>query len=597
MAFHAPISEIAFTMRYIAGLDAALATGGFDDLSADMVDSILMQAGRFAEAELEPIDASGDRFGCILTDDVVKTAPGWKETYQRWIAGGWNGVSAPTEWGGQGLPIMLRAALDELWHAGSAAFAAGPMLTAGAVEAVHAHGAEVLKKLYLPHLVSGAWMATMNLTEPQAGSDLGALVTRAERSEDGTYRIFGQKIFITYGEHDLTENIIHLVLARLPDAPAGTAGISMFLVPKYLVNDNGTLGKRNEVKCAGLERKLGLHASPTCTMIYGDRGGAVGWLVGEENRGLAAMFTMMNLARLTVGIQGIGVAARSYDRALAYARDRHQGRLPGAATEMTIPIIEHPDVQRELLSMKALTAASRAVAYCCAHAIDMSRKGPAEERKAWADRASLMTPIAKAFASDMAVEVASRGIQVHGGAGYIEETGAAQHLRDARIFSIYEGTNGIQAVDLVTRKLTLADGAAAKRLIEELSRIAAEAAAINRDDFGQMGPRLVAATDCLAAATDFLTTAIAERRQEAALAGATPYLRLFGLAAGGAFLAKGALRAATSDAEESSWIALARFFAENFVEETATLATTVSDGDKSLEAAVRIHLMDGSGRA
>jgi hypothetical protein len=373
----------------------------------------------------------------------------------------------------------------------------------------------------------------------------------------------------------------------------------MFLVPKFLVNEDGTLGKRNDVKCTSLERKLGLHASPTCTMIHGDDDGAVGWLIGEENRGLAAMFTMMNIARLTVGIQGVGVAARAYDRAVAYARERKQGRAPGAASDVTSPIVEHPDVQRNLLNMKALTAASRAIAYSCAHAIDMSQRAPPEERGGWADRASLLTPVAKAFSSDVAIAVASLGIQVHGGAGYIEETGAAQHLRDARIFAIYEGTNGIQAIDLVMRKLALADGNTIKRLIEDLSRIADEAATVNHDDFGQMGPRLVAAMERLVMATEFLTSAIATDRRADALAGATPYLRLFGLAAGGTLLAKGALHAVASGASgaDGSWISLARFFAENLVDETAALVTTVRDGAAALHTAGKAHLIDPYGQA
>lgn len=596
MGFRAPLAEIAFTLRHIAGLDALLASSGSSDLTSEMIDSILSEAGRFAENELDPINASGDRFGCILTDDAVKTAPGWKETYRRWTEGGWNGVSAPSEWGGQELPVMLNAAVEELWNAGSMAFAGGPMLTAGAITALDAHAPNDLKARYLPRLVAGTWMAAMNLTEPQAGSDLGALATRAERTDDGTYRIFGQKIFITYGEHDLTENIIHLVLARLPDAPAGTAGISMFLVPKFLVKEDGTLGERNDVRCTSLERKLGIHASPTCTMVYGDGDGAVGWLVGEEHRGLAAMFTMMNLTRLTTGIQAVGVAARAYDRAVAYGHERRQGRSPDAPSDAISPIVEHPDIQRDLLGMKALTAAARAIAYSCAHAIDMSRLGPTEEREGWADRASLMTPVAKAFSSDIAITVASLGVQVHGGAGFIEETGAAQHLRDARILAIYEGTNGIQAIDLVTRKLALGNGDTVKRLIGDLSRIADEAAAVNRDDFGQMGPRLVAAVERLAKTTEFLTAAIAGDRRSDALAGATPYLRLFGLSAGGTLLAKGALHAVASGADDS-WISLARFFAENLVDETAGLATTVCNGATALQVAAKAHLIDGFAQA
>ena len=593
MSFRIPVDEIAFTMRHIAGLDAMLAAGGFDDLSVDMVEAILAEASRFAEEELDPINRGGDRIGCRLEDGRVTTPPGWKEAYRRWREAGWNGVSARAEWGGQELPVMVHAAASEIWNAGAAAFAAGPMLTMGAIEALEIHASEELKKTYLPKLVSGVWMATMNLTEPQAGSDLGAVRTRAERADDGSYRIFGQKIFITYGEHDLTDNIVHMVLARLPDAPTGTGGISLFLVPKFLVNDDGSLGERNDLICAGIEHKLGLHGSPTCTMVYGDSGkGAKGFLVGEEHRGLAAMFTMMNIARLTVGIQGIGVAARAYDRALAYARERRQGRAPGTARDAMSPIVEHPDVQRDLLRMKALTAASRAIAYSCAHAIDMSRRGPAAERGAWGERASLLTPIAKAFSTDAGVEVASLGIQVHGGTGYIEETGAAQHLRDARIFAIYEGTNGIQAIDLVMRKLRLSEGEAIERLIEEFAGIAGEVSAINRADFGRMGAHLTAAIKHLAASGEYLAAALSANKLREALAGATPFLRLFGLTAGGTLLAKGALKSAASE-NGAAWIALARFFAETMLDETAALSATVTEGAAGLDQAAAAHLLQG----
>jgi len=596
MALRAPVAEITFMLSHIAGLEATLASGGFGDLDVDSVEAILAEAGRFAEGELDPINIAGDRAGCQMTSGNVTTPPGWKEAYRRWIEAGWNGVSAPAEWGGQGLPVMVQAAAQELWHTGSAAFAAGPMLTASAIEALEAHASADLKERYLPQLVAGTWMATMNLTEPQAGSDLAGIRARAEPADDGSYRLFGQKIFITYGEHDLTENIIHLVLARLPDAPAGTKGISLFLAPKFLVNDDGSLGERNDVVCAGMEHKLGLHGSPTCTMMYGENGaGAIGWLVGEAHQGLAAMFTMMNIARLTVGIQGIGIAARAYDQALAYAHERRQGRAPGASRDTTSLIVEHPDVQRDLLAMKSLTAASRAIAYNCAHAIDMSRHGPTEARDAWADRASLLTPVAKAFSTDVGIEVTSLGIQVHGGAGYIEETGAAQHMRDARIFALYEGTNGIQAIDLVTRKLRLSGGSAVRRMIEDLGLIASEAAAINRADFGQMGTRLLNALQHLTTATEFLELALAEDRRAIALAGATPYLRLFGLATGGTLLAKGALHAAASN-EDDSWISLARFFAETMVEETGALALTVTEGADALSAAARQHLHHAGNR-
>lgn len=590
MGFRAPVAEITYTLRHIAGLEAMLGQAGFDDLNVETAAAILIEAGRFTEEELDPINIPGDRTGCDLTNGEVRTPPGWKEAYRNWSEAGWNGVSAPTEWGGQGLPVMLQTALQELWHSGSASFASGPMLTTGAIETLEAYAASDLKSRYLPNLVAGTWMGTMNLTEPQAGSDLSTIRARAEPADDDSYRIFGQKIFITYGEHDLTENIIHLVLARLPDAPAGTKGISLFLVPKILVNDDGTLGDRNDVVCAGIEHKLGLHGSPTCTMVYGERGeGAIGWLVGEKHQGLAAMFTMMNISRLTVGTQGVAISARAFDQALAYAHERRQGRAPGASRDTTSLIVEHPDVQRDLITMKSLTAASRAIAYYCAHAIDMSRRGPKDTRNAWADRASLLTPIAKAFPTDAGIEIASLGVQVHGGAGYIEETGAAQHIRDARIFALYEGTNGIQAIDLVTRKLRLSQGLAVKQLIEEFELIAREAAAVDRADFGQMGPRLVDALKHLRATTEFLSASLDEDRLKVALAGATPYLRLFGLAAGGVLLAKGALHAAASN-EDASWISLARFFVETMVAETGALALTVTEGAESLNAAALDHL-------
>lgn len=590
MGLRAPVAEITYMMGHVADLEAILSCSDFDDLSADMVAAILAEAGRFAEEELDPINIPGDRTGCRLANGAVTTPPGWKDAYRRWAEAGWNGVSAPSEWGGQGLPATVHAAVQELWNAGSASFAAGPMLTAGAIEALEAHASAELKARYLPNLVAGTWMATMNLTEPQAGSDLGALRARAERADDGSYRIFGQKIFITYGEHDLTENIIHLVLARLPDAPAGTRGISLFLVPKFLVNEDGSLSDRNDVLCAGLEEKLGLHGSPTCTMVYGDGGdGAIGWLVGEEHSGLAAMFTMMNIARLTVGVQGVGIAARAYDRALAYAHERRQGYAVGASRDKMSLIVEHPDVQRDLLRMKSLTAAARAIVFSCAEAIDMSRHGPLEARDAWADRASLLTPIAKAFSTDVGIEVTNIGIQVHGGAGYIEDTGAAQYMRDARIFALYEGTNGIQAIDLVTRKLSLSGGDAVKRLIEDFRSIANQVPAVENPEFGQMGSILLAALEHLARTTDFLATALAEDQRGIALAGASPYLRLFGIAAGGVLLAKAALHANASN-DGDAWISLARFFAETLVGETEALAANVIDGADSLDSAARAHL-------
>ncbi|KJS15964.1 MAG: acyl-CoA dehydrogenase, partial [Hoeflea sp. BRH_c9] len=470
--YRAPVTEIAHTLKSVAGLGKALEQGRFGDLGEDLVDAILAEAGRFASDQIAPLNEIGDRHGALLKDGAVTTPPGWKELYRNWIAGGWNGLAGPEEFGGQGLPMLLSVAAIEMWNSGSLAFGIGPMLTIGAIEALDKHASDELKAIYLEKLVSGEWMGTMNLTEPQAGSDLNALKARAEPVGDGTYRIYGQKIFITYGEHDFTDNIVHLVLARLPDAPAGTRGISLFLVPKFFVGDDGALGSRNDVFCSGLEHKLGIHASPTCTMIYGDgkfgdAPGAIGWLIGEENKGLACMFTMMNNARLAVGMQGVAIAETATQKALAYARDRTQGRAPGYKGEGMSPIIEHPDVARMLMTMKALTQGARAICYSCAEALDMARVSDGDEASRWSERASLITPIAKAFSTDIGMEVASLGVQVHGGMGFIEETGAARLLRDARIAPIYEGTNGIQAIDLVMRKLPLSDGAAVTALIAD----------------------------------------------------------------------------------------------------------------------------------
>ncbi|PSH70692.1 acyl-CoA dehydrogenase [Phyllobacterium brassicacearum] len=581
--YRAPVEEIAHTLKIVAGLDDAIAQGRLGDLSDDLVDAILEEAGKFASTRVAPLLQIGDEHGTPLKDADVTMPPGWKEVYREWISGGWNALTGKEEFGGQSLPMMLAIATFEMWNSGSMAFGIGPTLTLGAIEALEAHATDELKQTFLPKLVSGEWMGTMNLTEPQAGSDVGALRTRAERAEDGTYRIFGSKIFITYGEHDLTENIIHLVLARLPDAPAGTKGISLFLVPKFLVNEDGSLGARNDVFCGGIEHKMGIHGSPTCTMIYGDgfarakKPGAVGWLVGEENRGLACMFTMMNNARLAVGIQGVAVAEAAYQKALAYAEERRQMRAPGWTGEGMSPIIEHPDVQRNLLTMKGLTAAARSIAYACAHAIDMAKSGTGDDARHWADRANLLTPVAKAFSTDVGVDVASIGIQVHGGMGFIEETGAAQLLRDARIAPIYEGTNGIQAIDLVQRKLPLGGGEHIKTYVAELRAVAKSVAASNSADFGETGQRLLASLEDLETTSLWLQQALAKGKISAAFAGATPYLRLFGLAAGATYLAKSAL-----GSEQAGRTALARFFAENLLSETSALKDRVIHGAASL---------------
>jgi acyl-CoA dehydrogenase len=578
VTYRAPLADIGSALKYAAPLLPAIEQGLFDELGVEDVEAIVAEAGRFAAEVIAPLNRVGDTYGTPFKDGVVTTAPGWKEAYRAWRLAGWNAVTAPLEWGGQSLPQIVNAACTEMWHAASVGFANGPMLTMAAIDALNAHGSDSLKRIYLEKLVSGEWMGTMQLTEPQAGSDVGALRTRAERAGDGSYRINGQKIFITFGEHDFTENIIHFVLARLPDAPPGTRGISLFLVPKFLVNADGSLGLRNDVRAHSIEHKLGIHGSPTCTMIFGDGGGAPAFLIGEENAGMACMFTMMNRARLAVGLQGVGIAECATQQALAYARERRQGRTSGIASSQSAPIIAHPDVRRMLLTMRAATQAARAICYATALAIDRSeRESDAAVRQQAHAQASLLTPVAKAFSTDIGNEVASLGIQVHGGMGYIEETGAAQLFRDARIAAIYEGTNGIQAIDLVTRKLPLGDGAAVNSHIEDLRGVVGALDASNDPGFGKTAVRLGDAVESLARTTNWLIARLA-KEPEAALAGASPYLRLFGFATGGCLLAKQALAALRLGENASARLATTRFFAENIAVGAAALERTVVEG-------------------
>jgi len=583
MTYRAPVAEIAFTLKHAAGLTSTPADGPYGELSADLVDAILDEAGRFASDVIAPLNQVGDRYGTPFKDGKVSTPPGWKQAYHAWAAAGWNGLASPTEWGGQGLPQVLNAACIEMWNSASMAFAIGPVLTIAAIDALAAHGSDALKQAYLPKLVSGEWMGTMQLTEPQAGSDVGALRTKAERAADGTYRITGQKIFITYGEHDLTDNIIHFVLARLPEAPAGTKGISLFLVPKFFLNADGSPGARNDVRAHSIEHKLGIHASPTCTMVYGDQGGAVGFLVGEENQGMRCMFTMMNEARLAIGLQGVAIAERATQQALAYARERRQGRAADGAATQSAPIIAHPDVKRMLMTMRALTKAARAICYATAVALDHAHRGADEAtRQRAAERASLLTPIAKAFSTDIGTEVASLGVQVHGGMGYVEETGAAQHYRDARIAQIYEGTNGIQAIDLVTRKLPLAGGKTVAAYLAELRGVVDAVNATNDPALGWTGIRLNEALISLERVTQWLLTEI-KQNADGALAGATPYLRLFAATAGGCMLADEALATmrlagGANVADATARVATARFFAENVAVHAGAFERAVIEG-------------------
>jgi len=589
MTYRAPVDDIMFALKTAADLDEIIA-GGAVAVDEDTIRAVIDEAGKFASAVLDPLNVSGDRTGARLVDGVVETPDGWKDAYRAFAEGGWASLAADESLGGQNLPEIVAMATSEIWNSANMGFGLCPLLTQGAIDAIVAHGSDTLKATYLPNMASGRWTGTMNLTEPHAGSDLGHLRTKAVPQPDGTYRITGTKIFITYGDHELTENIIHLVLARLPDAPPGTRGISLFVVPKILVNADGSLGERNDVVCAGLEHKLGIHASPTCVMKYGEGGeGAVGYLVGEENRGLNVMFVMMNAARLAVGVQGVAIAERATQRAISYAQERKQGRsAKGRAGEMS-PIIEHADIRRNLMTMKAMTQAARAICLATAAELDKAHAATDETaRKAALDRAALLTPVAKAFSTDIGVEVASIGVQVHGGMGFIEETGAAQHYRDARILPIYEGTNGIQAIDLLTRKLTLEGGKVLAGYIRELAKTAEEVRASNRPEFGVMGERLTQAVAALEDASRWMGQAL-QGNTEAALAGAQPYLRLFGLAAGGVYLARGALAVVRDSAGSgpasgaNPRIALARFFAENHaVGATALKDTIVTGGDATL---------------
>jgi alkylation response protein AidB-like acyl-CoA dehydrogenase len=579
MTYQAPVDDIAFALKTAANFDDLIARGLYPGLDAETIAAIIEEAGKFGAEVLAPLGALGDRAGSKFAEGEVTTPEGFRAAYRQFCGGGWSSLPCSEKFGGQGLPQVVSAAVGEIWNASDVSFGLCPLLTQGAIHALEAGGSEELKAKFLPKMIAGTWTGTMNLTEPHAGSDLGPLSTRAVPQGDGTYRITGTKIFITYGEHDMAENIIHLVLARLPDAPDGTRGISLFLVPKFLVNHDGSLGERNDVICAGVEHKLGIMASPTCVMKFGENGGAIGYLIGEENRGLATMFVMMNAARLGVGLQGVGVAERATQQAVAYAKERRQGKKVGAndAPGMS-PIIEHPDVRRMLLTMKAKTQAARMICYATAREFDIAHRSSDEvERKAALDKAALLTPLSKAFSTDIANEVASLGIQVHGGMGFIEETGAARYFRDARILPIYEGTNGIQAIDLVTRKLPLEGGAVVTSYLAELAVVIAEVRASNRPEFGAMPRRLTEALSGLQTATLWMALML-QSAPESALASATPFLRLMSLVAGGTYLAKGAL----SEEASSPRVAIARFFAENLLTEAAGLAESVQNGADSV---------------
>ncbi|XBQ15012.1 MAG: acyl-CoA dehydrogenase [Oceanicaulis sp.] len=582
MSYRAPVRDIRFSLEEIAALDSVKATGAFDEFSSDLTPAILDEAAKLANDVLAPLNRVGDQQGCTLENGAVRTPEGFREAYQQFVEGGWQGLQFPTEAGGMGLPKALGCALMELLQSSNMAFGLGPMLSFGAIEALIEVGTEEQRALYLPKIISGEWSATMNLTEPQAGSDVGALRTKAEPNGDGSWSISGQKIYITWGEHDCAENIVHLVLARTPDAAPGTKGISLFLVPKFLPDENGNPGERNGVKAIGLEHKMGIHGSPTCTMEYA---GAKGWLVGEEFKGMAGMFIMMNSARLNVGVQGVGIAERAYQQALAYAKDRRQGRAVGVEAEAPHAIIDHPDVRRTLALMKAKTEAARAICYHAAVEADLGAHGEDEEERAWSKRREdLLIPIAKAWSTDIGVEVASLGIQVHGGMGFVEETGAAQHYRDARIAPIYEGTNGIQAIDLVGRKLARDGGHAMGELIEDIRQTVEDLETSSNPDLPELAVRLKPAADALEAASDWVLKAGDADR----LAAATPFLKLAGDVTGGWLMCVGAVAAQRmlKDGQEEAYarskIALAKVYADTVLSSAPGLIGDIKLGAGAL---------------
>ena len=576
----APLKDIRFVMQELAGLDQVVALPGCEEASPDVVDAILDEAAKFAGEVLSPLNRVGDREGAKWADKVVTTSPGFKEAYRQFVDNGWNGLGCDPEFGGQGLPRLLSAAVSEMWKASNHAFSLCPMLTQGAIEALMIAGTDAQKATYLPKLVSGEWTGTMNLTEPSAGSDLAAVRSRAEPVGDGSYRIFGQKIFITYGEHDMADNIVHLVLARTPDAPEGVKGISLFVVPKFLLDAAGEPGERNDVFCVSIEHKLGIHGSPTAVLAFGDNGGAIGTLVGEENRGLEYMFIMMNAARFNVGLEGLGDAERAYQRAVAYARDRVQGAEVGVRGGPKVPIIKHPDVRRMLMSMRARIEAMRALAYVTATAQDHAHANPdALARQRGQAFADLMIPVVKGWSTESAIDIASLGVQVHGGMGYIEETGAAQHLRDARITAIYEGTTAIQANDLIGRKIAREKGATIAALIADM-----RAAALQLDDdLSHVGARQNAAVDALEKAVSWIVETFSSDTK-AVHAGAVPFLYLLGIVAGGwqlgraAVIARARLSSGDTDPFWKAKLATTRFYADHFLTQAEGLAESVITG-------------------
>ena len=583
--YNAPVQDMQFILEHLCGMEELREFPAFTETTEDLVEAILAESARFTREVVAPLNQSGDQQGSSLSDGAVTTPDGFKEAYRAFVGGGWNGTPFEAEHGGMGLPWTITTALQEMWQSSNLSWSLCPLLTIGAIESLIAHGTDELKATFLPRLVSGEWTGTMNLTEPQAGTDLSLLKSRAEREGDH-YRITGTKIFITYGEQDFTDNIIHLVLARLPDAPAGVKGISLFLVPKFLVNEDGSLGERNDAYAIGLEHKLGIHASPTCVMSYGESSdGAIGYLIGDEHDGLRCMFTMMNNARLNVGLQGVAVAERAYQHAVAYARERVQS-APVDGGKDSVTIIHHPDVRRMLMSMRAQTEAMRALAYYTNAALDRSRHHEDSETRGYnSRRTDLLTPVVKAWCTDLGVDISSTGVQMHGGMGFIEETGAAQYFRDSRIAPIYEGTNGIQAIDLLGRKLLRDGGAAMDELLAELD-------ALPDSDDPELAPILAAqknATQTLRRATEWMLDP-ANNDVNRKFAGAHAFLHLAGTVVGGWLMTRAALTTAKGETTGASPEFLnskritARFYADHILPRADMHLATITRGGDSVMA-------------
>ena len=576
--YAAPIRDMKFAIEELIGLETVNTLPGYEEATADVTTAILEEAGKLARDVLSPINRSGDLEGSRLENGVVVTPTGFKDAYQAYVDGGWNALQFDQEIGGQGLPLLLATPVFEMWDGANLAFMLCPVLTIAAVECLEEFGTEEQKEKWLPKLVTGEWTGTMVLTEPNAGSDVGALRTRAEPEGDH-YRISGQKIFTTWGEHDFTDNIVHMVLARTPNAPPGTRGISLFIVPKFLVNDDGSLGQRNDLRAVSLEHKLGIHGSPTCVMQFGENDGAIGYLVGEECRGMEYMFAMMNSARLAVGREGVGIGERAYQQAAEYARERVQGRDAADPAAGDVPIIRHPDVRRNLMKMRALTEASRALGYYVAAQLDIARKHPESEvRQTAQDRVDLLVPVVKAWSTDCGVEIASLGVQIHGGAGFIEETGAAQHYRDCRITPIYEGTNGIQALDLVGRKVMRDRG-------EELNKFIAEIRDTEIPDT-LIANAMWSALDALTAASNWMINYDGDDPR-AVVSGATPFLQALGLVTGGWLMARSAAIAASAEDDKEFYaakLATARFYAANLLPQVAACAQAAMAGSEDIMA-------------